>query len=193
MRKKSHISLAGFLVNGLENEVLSRRWKAFYVGSLLPDCKPSFLTVRHEYDETFEIVEDKIRHLIKKRRELREDSFRYMVDLGQVFHYIADYFTFPHNTNYPGNLKDHCIYERNLKSELYSYIREGNASFSSDSSDKISSVDDILKYIRKSHKEYMENFRSVSEDCEYITRVCSRVLTAMWLLSGTPTAACAGV
>ena len=56
MRKKSHISLAGFLVKGLENDVLSRRWKAFYVGSLLPDCRPSFLTVRHEYDETFEIV-----------------------------------------------------------------------------------------------------------------------------------------
>lgn len=30
MRKKSHISLARFLVRGMEDDVLSRRWKAFY-------------------------------------------------------------------------------------------------------------------------------------------------------------------
>ena len=56
MRKKSHISLARFLIKEAGDEVLRRRWKAFYVGSLLPDCRPSFLTVRHEYDETFDLV-----------------------------------------------------------------------------------------------------------------------------------------
>lgn len=129
MRKKSHISLAGFLVKGLENDVLSRRWKAFYVGSLLPDCRPSFLTVRHEYDETFEIVEEKIRRLVEDTSKRSTDSIRYMIDLGQVFHYIADYFTFPHNSHYPGNLKDHCAYEKYLKFRLRSYIREGDAVF----------------------------------------------------------------
>ena len=32
-----------------------------------------------------------------------------------ITHYVSDYFTFPHNANYPGNLKDHCIYEEELK------------------------------------------------------------------------------
>ena len=59
MRKKSHISLARFLVRVAGDDVLRRRWKAFYVGSLLPDCRPSFLTVRHEYEETFDLVERK--------------------------------------------------------------------------------------------------------------------------------------
>ncbi len=189
MRKKSHISLARFLVKGLENEILSRRWKAFYVGSLLPDCRPSFLTVRHEYDETIEMVEAKIRRLVKLRENRKEDSMRYMIDLGQVFHYLADYFTFPHNNHYPGNLKDHCIYENDLKLGLRAYIREGNAVFHAENLQKVTSVEDILKYIQKCHKEYMERRSSVEADCEYITRVCSQVLAGLWQLTAASSVA----
>jgi len=185
MRKKSHISLAGFLVRGLESDTLSRRWKAFYVGSLLPDCRPSFLTMRHEYDETFDMVEEKIRHLVEDS-DISVDSMRYMIDLGQVFHYIADYFTFPHNANYPGSFKDHCLYEKYLKLSLRSYIREGNAVFHEEYSGKLTSVDDIIEFIRKNHKEYMKDLHSVEADCEYITRVCSQVLSAMSQLAQEP-------
>lgn len=191
MRKKSHISLAGFLVRGLESDVLSRRWKAFYVGSLLPDCRPSFLTVRHEYDETFDMVEEKIRHLVEDD-DLPVDSMRYMIDLGQVFHYIADYFTFPHNSNYPGSLKDHCQYEKYLKFQLRSYIQEGGAVFYGEYSRRMTSVDDIIEFIRKNHKEYMKDLHSVEDDCEYITRVCSQVLTAISRLACEPVMAYAG-
>ncbi|MDE6960539.1 MAG: zinc dependent phospholipase C family protein [Lachnospiraceae bacterium] len=179
MRKKSHISLARFLIKEAGDEVLRRRWKAFYVGSLLPDCRPSFLTVRHEYDETFDLVEQKIRCLVEKRDRRSEDSMGYMIDLGQIFHYIADYFTFPHNSNYPGSLKDHCIYEKYLKFRLRSFIREGDAYAVSKETEELSTVEEILDYIRRNHGEYMKTFRSVEEDCEYITRVCRQVLTAM--------------
>lgn len=179
MRKKSHISLARFLVKGVNDDVLSRRWKAFYVGSLLPDCRPSFLTVRHEYDETIDMVEDKIRRLIDESDSRSTDSTRYMIDLGQVFHYIADYFTFPHNNNYPGNFRDHCVYEEYLKLGLRAYIREGHAVFHSEDTLKLTSVEDILDYIRESHQEYMQSLHNVEEDCEYITRVCSQVMAAM--------------
>ena len=74
MRKKSHISLARFLIRKAGDDVLRRRWKAFYVGSLLPDCRPSFLTVRHEYDETFDMVEQKIRRLTEDSGRRPEDS-----------------------------------------------------------------------------------------------------------------------
>lgn len=181
MRKKSHISLARFLVRGMENDILSRRWKAFYVGNLLPDCRPSFLTVRHEYEETYTLVEKKIHKLVE---DYPTDSMRYMIDLGQVLHYIADYFTFPHNSHYPGNLKDHCVYEKYLKLQLRAYIREGDAVFHSEGTKRMTSVEDIMTYIRRNHQEYMQSFHDVEEDCEYITRVCSQVLAAMiWLAS----------
>ena len=178
MRKKSHISLARFLVRGLNNDILYHRRKAFYVGSLLPDCRPSFLTMRHEYNETFRLVEKKIRRLAQVQ-EPYTDSMRYMIDLGQVLHYIADYFTFPHNSHYPGGLKEHCKYEEYLKQGLRAYIREGNAVFHSEETKKLASVEDILAYIQAKHKVYMERNSTVEEDCEYITRVCSQVLAAI--------------
>lgn len=191
MRKKSHISLARFLVNASGDDVLRRRWKAFYVGSLLPDCRPSFLTVRHEYDETIDMVEHKIRGLMEDPEHHSEDSMRYMIDLGQVFHYIADYFTFPHNSNYPGSLKDHCIYEKYLKFGLRSYIRERAGALCAEEGEKLYSVEDILAYIHRNHQEYMEKYRSVEEDCEYITRVCLQVLVSMVYLVHEPAAAAA--
>ncbi len=192
MRKKSHISLARFLVRKAGDDVLRRRWKAFYVGSLLPDCRPSFLTVRHEYDETIDLVEHKIRKLMEDTARHPEDSMRYMIDLGQVFHYIADYFTFPHNSNYPGSLKDHCVYEKYLKFGLRTYIRERAYALCVDEKERLYSVEDILDYIRRNHQEYMEVYRSVEEDCEYITRVCLQVLAAMvYLVHGSAAAAVA--
>ena len=189
MRKKSHISLARFLVRKAGDDVLRRRWKAFYVGSLLPDCRPSFLTVRHEYDETIDLVERKIRGLMEERKYLSEDSMRYMIDLGQIFHYIADYFTFPHNSNYPGSLRDHCVYEKYLKFGLRSYIRERAHALCADERERLYSVEEILEYIRRNHQEYMKTYRSVEEDCEYITRVCLQVLEAMVYLVHVPAAA----
>ncbi len=189
MRKKSHISLARFLVREAGDDVLRRRWKAFYVGSLLPDCRPSFLTVRHEYDETIDLVERKIRGLMEERKYLSEDSMRYMIDLGQIFHYIADYFTFPHNSNYPGSLRDHCVYEKYLKFGLRSYIRERAHALCADERERLYSVEEILEYIRRNHQEYMKTYRSVEEDCEYITRVCLQVLEAMVYLVHVPAAA----
>jgi hypothetical protein len=191
MRKKSHISLAGFLVRGLDDATLSRRWKAFYVGSLLPDCRPSFLTRRHEYEETIDLVEKKIRRLVGEKDWKPVDSMRYMVDLGQVCHYLADYFTYPHNQNYPGSLKDHCLYEKYLKFQLRSYIREGDAVFCKENVGALTSADDILEFIKENHREYTKDLRSVEEDCEYITRVCSQVLAAIARLAPEPVLACA--
>lgn len=189
MRKKSHISLARFLVRGLDNDVLSRRWKAFYVGSLLPDCRPSFLTMRHEYDETIDLVEHKIHRLVECRQELPMDSMRYMIDLGQVLHYIADYFTFPHNSNYPGSLKDHCKYEEYLKLGLRAYLNSEEAVFHRECVSRMNSVEDILNYVRERHQEYMAHLSSVEEDCEYITSVCSEVLAAVAVLRAVRPAA----
>ena len=44
MRKKSHISLAKYLMNNMQVQDLNEHKKAFYIGSILPDIKPSFIT-----------------------------------------------------------------------------------------------------------------------------------------------------
>ena len=64
MRKKSHISLAKYIVDSIEEQELVKHRKAFYLGSILPDCKPSFITVKHEMEGTFPKVQQELEEKI---------------------------------------------------------------------------------------------------------------------------------
>ena len=123
VRKKSHISLAGFLADKLQFEGITNHRKAFCIGSILPDCKPSFLTTKHAFGETFEMVEKRIEKYIEYSASKDKHTMKAARDLGQIIHYTADYFTFPHNSHYTGNLKDHCVYEHHLLLALREYLK----------------------------------------------------------------------
>ena len=110
-----------------------------------------------------------------------------------MFHYIADYFTYPHNSHYPGNIKDHCHYENHLKHGLRAYIRSGEAVFGGAGYKRsFSTTDEMLEYIQEAHEEYMKQPGSVENDCKYITTVCSRVLASMPQFAEVPVMAYAG-
>ena len=66
MRKKSHILVARYLADQMSvEESLQSHRKAFCLGSILPDIKPSFLTRKHEYFGTFEEIQQKMRQLVE--------------------------------------------------------------------------------------------------------------------------------
>ena len=56
MRKKSHISLAHYLMNSEGMESIQHHKGAFYIGSILPDCVPSFLVRKHTIEESFDVL-----------------------------------------------------------------------------------------------------------------------------------------
>ena len=176
MRKKSHISLACYLVSQTNFQELINHKKAFYVGSILPDCKPSFLTTKHEFGETFSMVQERIVSLTADVDGLTNRSGRFMREMGEIIHYMADYFTFPHNITYDGNLEDHCYYEKDLKFGLRAYIKSGQAVQEKQEYLPIQSADELFAYIGASHKEYLSRKRNVEQDCQYIVHVCCQVL-----------------
>lgn len=188
MRKKSHISLAKHIVNIADIQNFDKHKKAFYVGSILPDCKPSFLTKRHEINGTFDLVEKGIEKLTRGYQNIEELSTAYFTRLGEVMHYIADYFTFPHNREYDGTMKEHCIYEGRLKHRLREYIRTLNErdiqkwkeSIHLEDLERFRSVADICAYLKEQHKNYIQQGRhSVEEDCRYIVSICSKAAFAI--------------
>ena len=188
MRKKSHISLAKHIVNISDIQNFDKHKKAFYVGSILPDCKPSFLTKRHEITGTFDLVEHRIEKLTKGYKDMEDLSTLYFTRLGEVMHYIADYFTFPHNKEYPGSMKEHCIYEGELKHKLRQYIRNLNerdmnrwkASIQLEDLSRFQSVADICEFLKEEHHRYIRRgLHSVEEDCKYIVGVCSKAALAI--------------
>jgi hypothetical protein len=176
VRKKSHISLAQYLVNNIDRQDLIKHKKAFYLGSILPDCKPNFLTTKHEFGGTFDKLKEDIKKLTIASDINLNNSRAYFRDLGQVIHYIADYFTFPHNKNYDGSLKDHCIYEKHLKIGLKEYITSGEAARNVEKLIRFESLETLFQYIAQAHDEYLKFKRSVKEDCKYIVNLTHQVV-----------------
>lgn len=183
MRKKSHISLAKYIVDSLGEQELQKHKKAFYLGSILPDCKPSFITIKHEMEGTFPKVQHELEELVERQKNAQINMRVFYRNLGEVIHYIADYFTFPHNPHYPGNLKDHCIYEEHLKRGLKEYIASGEAEKNSEwvrlSVVNLNSTADICNFIRKVHETYVKLKNSVEDDCRHIVTLCHQVVVAV--------------
>lgn len=186
MRKKPHISLAKYIVNSLAEQELLKHKKAFYLGSILPDCKPSFLTVRHEMEGTFPMVQQEMKLLVERENNSQINTRVFYRNLGEIIHYIADYFTFPHNSHYPGNLKDHCTYEEQLKKSLREYIQSGEAQKNRIWVQKnigvLNSVDAICEFIQLAHDRYVGIKNTVDGDCRQIVVLCHQVVEAVLLL-----------
>ena len=186
MRKKSHISLARYMVENLKDEELKHHKFSFYLGSILPDIKPSFLYSRH------------IRRLSEGDALIRKKKgCKYYRDLGQISDYLAEYFTFPHNTIYPGSLKDHCSYEEKLKRDLRSYLKSGEATRhhrllqlkeeheklqNKKKAEPLIDAETICAFIQKSHDEYLAHKHGVEDDIEHIVEVNHKALDAMMKL-----------
>lgn len=179
MRKKSHISLAKGVINGLDiNERINHRL-SFFIGSIWPDCTPSFLTKRHCIDDTFDILTKKMENFINKYNAKKDMSIISTWRMGIVLHYIADYFTYPHNSHYPGGFKDHCIYEEELKHRMYKYVADMKSSMHKYEVPVFASTDQILDYIKNRHDKYMTLEGKVDYDCGYSVKTCMAVMASM--------------
>lgn len=172
MRKKSHISLARYMVESLNDEGLKKHKYSFYLGSILPDIKPSFLYKRHEMTGTFPHVRKDIERLSEGRKiiEKKKKGMKYYMDLGQISHYLADYFTFPHDKTYGGSLKEHCSYEERLKKDLRSYIKSGEAAknmrenASAKGEGAFHSADALCRFIQNTHDKYIAQKHSMENE-----------------------------
>ncbi|SFR77031.1 zinc dependent phospholipase C family protein [Anaeromicropila populeti] len=179
MRKKSHISLAKYLLNSAGMEALQKHKKAFYVGSILPDCVPSFITRRHSIEETFAVLRDEICKITENYKVEKGAGSYYCRHLGVITHYVADYFTFPHNEIFSGSIKEHCIYEKHLKHALKEYVNSDTAQRIREKMRIFHSVDELLAYIWTMHAEYLKAIKEVGIDCHYIVELSHKVVDAI--------------
>lgn len=179
MRKKSHISLAKYMVESLNDEDLKKHKLAFCLGSILPDIKPSFVYKRHEIKGTFSDISRHIARLSEGQKVMKKKSRKYYMDLGQISHYLADYFTFPHNEIYTGSLKEHCSYEKKLKDDLRAYIHSGEGKAFSNVMENFNSAEALCNFIQKTHEDYLERKHDVEDDIRHIVEVNQKALYGM--------------
>lgn len=163
--------------NGME--CLQLHKKAFYIGSILPDCIPSFITRRHSIEETIDILKKEIDKITENYDSERGLSSYFCRHLGIITHYVADYFTFPHNKTYPGNIKDHCAYEEDLKHAIRKYVASDEAKRVREQNGLFKNSEEIISFIKSTHKEYLNLINAVKSDCEYIVELCHKVVDAI--------------
>lgn len=184
MRKKSHILLAGYLADQMNAAAsLQMHRKAFCLGSILPDCKPSFLTTRHEFFGTFDLIQERLRFLVEDGIDVFSES-AFWRKIGEIIHYIADYFTLPHNKNFTGSFMEHNHYEKELKNRLKEFIRSGEAEefMRSEQLIHFGSFQELVAYVEEKHKLYLEKMSTIKDDIHYILLVCLQVVQGAFQL-----------
>lgn len=178
MRKKSHLSLAGYIVDVIDKDMITHPL-AFRFGSLEPDLVPTFITTKHRIDLTFYKLEKKIKKVLEEYDSSKGLTIGLSKDLGVITHYLADYFTFPHNIEYPGTMTEHIHYEAELKDNFLLFIEHVKEAQIQFQNVVLNSAEEICSFIRKCHDEYIHAVKSIQNDCTYILKICAQVIGAI--------------
>lgn len=155
---------------------------AFLYGNLKPDLKGEYLTKRHYPSVMFDEVMDKIRAFTEKYTIESMNGREISEDLGEICHYITDFFSYPHNDDiYNHNLLAHYIYEKRTSLRIGKRIDDDK--FERWVSPVIPpfALEPLISRIADLHHEYktMTEHHCIANDVVYICRVCTMVVLAI--------------
>lgn len=181
MRTADHMNLSRYIMDHMDAGASKLQKAVFVFGSIEPDI--NMLTYLrgsihgeeklrgHNYENVMKYMEK----LTKKLEKGGMGTVRQSFLLGKLVHYVADSFTYPHNSIFPGNLKEHCQYE----TELHGYVNKMIAS-ADVNMDSIDDELDIVEYLRELHDRYVSETPGCENDYGYITHAISVVTERFW-------------
>lgn len=176
MQKRSHRLLAAALLQSRSGFSARRYEAAFLFGSFQPDCNPlSYLkgsrTARflrgHNYDNSRAYLFSRIRALQSREHWTLWQYYT----LGKLTHYLADAFTYPHNSTYSESLMAHRRYEARLRLyleqqlEKYALGREERR-------------EDLTAALMKLHERYLTRSSDLRRDAVYICKANALLLAS---------------
>lgn len=191
METKNHWHLAEYIC--LERNFEKYR-KEFILGNIMPDINLFTYLRGHTYKASIDMLYNNTKSLIENKIWNSKSFY----NLGIILHYVADYFTFPHNANFTGTLKEHCAYERKLCTHFCYFLQNENQKYkktifhrnttntyaiqnladisavvSSSTSHHdfllhIHSITDLFTLLEEKHHEYLSMMPSFQTDCQYI-------------------------
>lgn len=169
----SHTTVASCLLDYMEQaEGVTFDRKAFYFGNLKPDLKGEYLTKRHYPSLMFEEVMQKIRDFVQRFRIQTANGARLSEALGEICHYITDFFSFPHNdTIYDHSLLAHYIYEKRTALRIRSHVTMER--FSDGTGDGYpATTEELIREIRMRHAAYTcQPKHGIVDDVEQICAI----------------------
>lgn len=181
MRTADHMNLSRYIMDHMDVGASGLNKALFIFGSIEPDINMlTYLrgSIRGEEKLRGHNYVNVIRYMEKLTRKLERGgmgSLRRSFVLGKLVHYVADSFTYPHNSIFPGNLREHCQYETELHSYVDKMIADGNVDMS-----KLDADEDIIAYLENMHGGYVDAAPGPDTDYRFITRAISMVTERFW-------------
>lgn len=175
MKTKSHYELAEYLLRQYPAPLSGMSGFALKFGSILPDLCFYTHIQSHRYKGSFERIEKKLNRLAQRGRMSRLDIIR----LGVQLHYLADYFTYPHNECFEGSMKEHHRYEELLCKGMKDIFESVDMYYTSSAPDP-KGAEELMRVIRTAHESYSLEEKMLETDCEYIINVCAVYFRTMY-------------
>lgn len=163
MRKKSHWRLAKYLMRENHRPAIAMMFK---IGSVAPDFMVRSMIQGHSYDTTLQRVERRLAMLEENGRWNLVSAYR----VGYVTHYLADYFTAPHNNHGEFNLRTHCSFEKQQLRMLREHLDDRWTQ-----AKEYDEYPNLMEYLETMHADYLKQLPAVNTDCVYITDVTEQV------------------
>jgi len=128
---------------------------SFFFGNLFPDLIQSYIWRRHEYPASRD-------YLRKKIERLKKRPLFFSFQLGEITHYVCDYFCYPHSKSYNEDILHHMLYEiRQKVPENFMQLKLDIGSFT---------IEELDKFIA-----WYEKFRPLFDDDSYDFQIAALV------------------
>lgn len=185
----SHTTVASGLLDYLEQtEGVAFDRKAFYFGNLKPDLKGEYLTKPHFPSLMFDEVMQKIRDFVKNFRIETVNGAHLSEALGEICHYITDFFSFPHNdTIYERGLFAHYVYEKRTALGIRGRVTE--ECFAGQTSYRFpETAETLIEEIRKRHDAYTQQPQhGIADDIRQICAMLALIVGSLVQMMRTKT------
>lgn len=174
MQTRDHRALAVCFINSSDSSDLKRHAEAFLLGCVEPDYNPLTYLRGFIHYRAFRghNAENAQAHILKCLEKFQSggpcSAFDYFT-LGTLIHYVADAFTFPHNAEFQGGLRDHVIYESKLHQ-----VFSGRLSCT-ESRINAGRPNSLRLFFENAHGAYSAAPHSMETDCDYILQTCMTV------------------
>lgn len=183
MDSLSHTRVAKLLLAHVEERCgVTFDETGFLYGNLKPDLTGTYLTKRHYPSLMYDEVMEKLRTFLQTYIIGSYNGYELSVDLGEICHYLTDFFCYPHNDDiYDRNLLMHYIYEKRICLGLRHRLNAAKFSAWADPIVPAPTIDELESRIEQLHHryKYYTVHHCIENDIEYITQVVTILLLSV--------------
>ena len=181
MDSVSHTRVANLLMAYVEDTCgVTFDANAFRYGNLKPDLTGTYLTKRHYPSLMYDEVMEKIRRFVDTYTIEPVNGRDLSVDLGEICHYLTDFFCYPHNDDiYSRNLLAHYLYEKRITLSIRRRLTEQDFARWAAPVLPPFSLDALMNRIESMHARYKTELHGIDHDLIYICQVCATLVLSI--------------